>query len=316
MNAHDLVVAVKDLALELGRTPLRDEMQAHVPAFKHNMVKCFGTYSALLDAAGLDSPRGKAPRITNAVFEKDLGRHLEEYRPREIEVIRKPFNTIAIISDIHWPFENQKVINAFYDYVSEHKPEYVIINGDARDFYSFSRFPRSHNLFTPKDELEIGRAKNVEFWDEIKKRSSKSKLIQTLGNHSARPMKQMLDRYPEAETWIEDGFRKEFTFDGVETIYDARQEVVIGDVVIIHGYRSGLGDHRDFMLKNVCVGHTHKGGVTYRHIHGVTLFELNSGYAGDVNSKGLSYTPQRATVWTPGFGVVDRYGARFISVAG
>ena len=61
-------------------------------------------------------------------------------------------------------------------------------------------------------------------------------------------------------------------------------------------------------------GHSHVGGVVYSRIKGVTLFESNSGVAGDIESKPLSYSPQKMTHQTPGFSYRDKWGARLIAV--
>lgn len=312
MDEHDLVVALKALALELGHVPTRNEFREHTKAHEKIVNKVFGSYTVLLRAAGFDKLE-KQPRITNDIFRVGLDHHLERYEPRAVHP-KTPNPTIAIISDIHWPFEMQRVVDAFIKFVKDHQPEYVIINGDAVDFYSFSRFPRSHNIFTPKEEINSSRKKNEEFWAEIKKISPKSKCIQMLGNHCIRPMKAIMDSLPAAEDWIKEALRKQFSFEGVETIFDPREEFMIGDIMVHHGFRSKLGDHRDYSHYNCIVGHTHNGGAVFRKIRGQVIWELNSGYAGDPESKGLSYTAQKTTVWTHGFGYVDQYGPRFIPV--
>ena len=85
-----------------------------------------------------------------------------------------------------------------------------------------------------------------------------------------------------------------------------------GEVAVIHGYKSQIGQHRDALMYNVVAGHLHRGGVAFRSIRGRTLWELNCGLAGDPESKGLSYTPSRITDWTLGWGFLDLYGPRFI----
>jgi hypothetical protein len=138
-------------------------------------------------------------------------------------------------------------------------------------------------------------------------------LYQICGNHDARPLKRILEVYPEAEDWVKKMFAEMMTFPGVETILDTRQELVLpGDVMVIHGYKSKLGEHRDHMLFNAVCGHQHTGGVVYKNLRGRTLWELNAGLAGDPEAKGLTYTPQRITSWTLGFGWLDEYGPRFI----
>lgn len=312
MNQHDLVSALKSLALELGRTPTRREFESSVRGGGYQLQK-FGGFTALVLAAGLETyeERRSGKKIDNSVFKKDIKRHLEEYSPR-VSVERQPYTRIAAISDIHFPFENRRVLEAFYRFIEREQPEYVFINGDAWDMYAHSKYPRSHNIFTPREEMDLSRKKNVEFWREVALHAPKTKMIQMMGNHDIRPLKRVLEVYPSAEDWIEQMLKKEFTFDGVETVFDPRQEYMLGDIAIFHGYRGKLGDHRDYTLYNCINGHTHLGGAVFRRIRGQTLWELNSGVAGDPESKGLSYTPQKITHWTPGFGFVDEDGPRFI----
>lgn len=317
MDVHELVSAVKELALELGRSPNRYEFCNRVKGGNYKVGK-FGGFTALLTAAGLDTygerrGGGKPRKIDNSIWDKDLESHLEEYKPRAAPT-RTPYPRIASISDIHWPFHSERVIKAFLDFIEKNAPEIVVLNGDAWDMYSHSKYPRSQNQFTPRQEQELARKHNEEFWIEVKKRCPKARCVQMMGNHDIRPLKRIIETYPEAEDWVKEKITALFSFNGVETFHDAREELVVGDILIFHGYRSKLGDHRDYTHLNCIVGHTHLGGAVFRKIRGQVVWELNSGVAGDPESKGLSYTPQKITHWTPGFGWVDEYGPRFIAV--
>lgn len=310
-DQHSLICAIKDLAVELQKTPSYDDFRA-----KHGETGVarvfFGSWTGAIQAAGLKPL--KAKKINNDIFKRDIEKHLEEYVPRSV-IERKPYPTLATISDIHWPFANSRVVNRFLEFVGDTKPEWVILNGDAWDMYSLSKYPRSHNLFTPRDEENLSRQFNVEFWQAVRKASPRSKCRQMMGNHDIRAMKRVIEEFPEAEDWIKERLSRMFTFEGVETIFDPRQELFITeDVIVFHGYRTQLGSHRDYTLLNCINGHTHRGGAVFRRIRGQTLWELNSGVAGDPESKGLSYTPQKITEWTPGFGVLDPLGPRFVPV--
>lgn len=313
---HEMIQAVKDLAIQLGKTPTRGQFIACIKGGDYKLIKVFGSYSVLLKAAGLDTyedRRSNDKKIDNSIFNKSIDDHLENYIPTPTKD-RGVYPTIASISDIHWPFDNPKVIKAFQQYCGDVKPQTIFINGDAWDMFSNSRFPRSQNIFTPREERDSSLKKNTEFWEIIKKVTPKSKCYQMLGNHDIRPLKRVLESYPAAEDWIAEALKKDFTFNGVETIFDPREEVIIEDILIFHGYRSGIGAHRDYTLMNTINGHIHLGGVSFRRLRGQTLWELNSGLAGDPESKGLSYTPQKITHWTPGFGVVTPHGPQFIPI--
>jgi hypothetical protein len=136
-----------------------------------------------------------------------------------------------------------------------------------------------------------------------------------LGNHDIRPMKRVLETYPEAEDWIKEKLKALFSYEGVKTVFDPREELFLtSQIIVFHGYRTKLGDHRDYTLFSTCNGHSHVGGVVFRKVRGVILFELNSGFAGDPEAKGLTYTPQRITNWTSGFAVINKYGPQFVPI--
>jgi predicted phosphodiesterase len=318
--ARSLILAVQDFAVKNGRAPIRAELGSLIKGAEYKLRGTFKTFNVLLQAAGLetyDERRGR--KIDSSVFERDIGIHLEKYSPRLAPVTKAllppTLPSLRTISDIHWPFVNDAVVSAFVSDVERSQPEWVILNGDAWDMYSHTKFPRSHNVFTPREEHEAARRLNAEFWAEVIRVAPKAKCVQMLGNHDIRPLKRVLESYPAAEDWIERMLQEAFTFDGVRTIHDYREELIINDAVMVfHGYRSQLGSHRDYTLFNTINGHTHVGGTVFRRIRGQTLWELNSGFAGDPESKGLSYTPQKTTNWTPGYGAVDELGPRFIPV--
>lgn len=312
-KAHELICRLKGLAVELGRTPHAREFYAS-GVTQWSVRQAFKSFEALRMAAGLDEFNSKPRRVDNSIFERDIEQHLKEYAPKKT-VDHGPWPTLAIISDIHWPFANGRVLEVFYRYIEVHKPEWVIINGDAWDMYSHSKYPRSHNVFTPREEQAKARAMNEEFWKHVKTLSPQSRCVQLMGNHELRPLKRIMEAYPEAEDWIAEKLRSLFTFDGVETIFDAREELMVReDIAVFHGFRSKLGDHMNTTLLHCFNGHTHKGGSVARRIRGQTLTETNSGLAGDPQAKGLTYTPQKITDWTPGFAACDAWGPRFIPV--
>lgn len=306
---HQVHVLVRDLAIELQRSPNIYDL-AKIGVSKHEIYKMFGGMPALLQACGLQENK-KSQKITREIFKVDIETHLEEHQDRTIQK-RKPYPKIACMGDLHEPFSHANLKQDFKLFVEKFQPDYVIQLGDAMDQYSAGRFPRSHNIFTPKQEEELARKNLEEFWSEIKKVSQKAKHIQLLGNHDVRPLKQTLSALPIMEHWIEKYFNELYTFDGVQTVIDPREEYIIEDIAFHHGYRSKLGDHRDYIQMNFVGGHTHRGGVVFKNIKNQVLWELNCGLAGDPTSKGLSYTNQRMNDWTLGFGAIDELGPRFI----
>lgn len=314
LSQQEAVNLLKDLAIELGRTPNWYEVEKIVS--KHSIYNLFGGLAAFTQAAGLE-PYKKQKKIDNNVFLKNVEDRLREYQDQgQVEpfVFKHPDAKIALISDLHFPWVNKSVLEKFYEFIQEHQPDFIVINGDAWDMYAHSKYARSLNVYSPRDEQAAARKMNEDFWATVQKNCPNAKCIQLLGNHDARPLKKVLEEYPEAEDWIAEKMKQLFTFNNVLTIHDHRQEVFINDDCIFHGYRSRLGDHRDYTHMNCHNGHSHVGGTVFRRIKGKTLFECNSGVAGDIESKALSYTPQKITHQTPGFSYRDKWGPRFIAV--
>jgi predicted phosphodiesterase len=309
---HYLVSKLKDYAIELGRTPTRNEF-IKLRDVPKSAVEHFG-FTELVMAAGLQPNKVVLKKSANELFIKPIQEHISNHKPKTKHVPKR-IPSAAIISDIHWPFHCKKTIENYLKWIKEKQPEFAVINGDAWDFYSAGKFPRSHNVFTPKEEEDLAKNLNADFWKTVKEYSPKTRCIQLLGNHDVRPVKRMAENLPTMEHWIEKYFKDLFTFEGVETIFDTRQEFFLNEeTVIFHGYRSKLGDHRDFTGMNCIIGHTHKPGIVYKSmgIGHETKWEANSGLAGDPTAKGLTYTPQRITGWTNSFLWLDEHGPRVI----
>lgn len=311
---HQVYALVKQVALELNKNPNADDLQK-VGISKYEIYTKFGSLSQLHQACGLEP--GKRQKITNDIFRVDLESHLDKYTQEsdKIEPLKIYSDNYAVISDIHWPFHHAQKMEHFFERAKHKKYDLVIINGDARDFYSHAKFPRSHNVFTPKEENALGRKLNEEFWNRIKDINPNAKCYQTMGNHSARPLKRIIEEYPEAEEWIADALKKEFTFEGVTTLYDPRDFLLLNDeIAVMHGYKSQLGAHRDQHLMSCITGHTHRPGVVYRRMFNKVIFEANSGFMGNPAAKGLTYTSSKMVEWVNGFLEGDEFGVRFIAL--
>jgi len=312
---NEIVQKVKSLSNELGRTPLRLEIQSSGIISQHKMDR--HGYLNILSMAGLEAhskadsmKMRKSEKITNEIFHKDIDRHIEEYEPRTLNKQNK-FSKILCWPDSHYPFVNKEAEQKMIDFAIEHQPNYIIQVGDLLDCYAASKFPRSQNIFTPKEEERLGIEMATKAWQQLIKGCPGAKCYQLMGNHDVRILKRTLEVLPIAEHWIEAYFKQLFSFEGVETIFDTRQELEIDGILFTHGFL-GSGTHKDYYLKNVIHGHDHKLYVMHRRIHGQSIFEMSCGFLGDVESKPLSYTSSKLANFQLGFGWVDQWGARTI----
>jgi len=313
MDQHQLINEIRNLAIELGRSPTRTEFYDFNIKCKYAVEKFYnGRYNDLLLAAGLEL--NKKVKITNEIFKKDIHRQLENFVPKPYQRSRK-YPKILIIGDLHFPFVHHKCLEEIYNFAKqpETKPEFIIQIGDIYDMYSHAKFPRSHNIYTPQEEEKVARGMAEKMWKKLQELVPDAKCIQILGNHDIRPLKRTLEVQPSAEHMIEYYlYNKLLKFDNVHTITDPRESYELCEIDFIHGYLSGIGKHRDDFLANVVHGHTHRGGMDCRQIKNKILWELDVGYCGDPTSKGLSYTPSKYVKWTLGWGYIDENGPRFI----
>jgi predicted phosphodiesterase len=217
---------------------------------------------------------------------------------------------ILVVGDMHAPFACTKTLSKIYEIAKDEKPDFIVQLGDLYDFFCFSRYARSMDWMLPGEELAEGRAQAEEFWKTIKKAAPKAQCFQILGNHDERPVKRVLEKAPELEAIAK--VHDYFKFPGVRTLKDAREELVIGDILFHHGYLSGKGQHKRKNGMKFVGGHSHLGYVDYEVLAGKVLWELNAGYVGDPTSPVFAYTPQKANFKTRGVGLIDKYGPRFI----
>jgi predicted MPP superfamily phosphohydrolase len=218
---------------------------------------------------------------------------------------------LVAIGDTHFPFHSKRWLRWVVQTIAQIQPEYVVQVGDLHDNLFLSKYARSLDIMTPRREREEGDKWARHMWAEVRGVVKKDvKCFQIRGNHDDRDIKRILEKLPEAETLVD--LQARYTFPGVKTVTDSTEELFIGDVAVMHGYKSH-GEHARFNQCPTIVGHLHTGGVNYwRNRRGV-YWELNAGFGGDVNSPVFAYRSQKAIHrWTMGLGVVDEFGPRFM----
>lgn len=306
---HRLIAEVKEIASNLGHAPSRDEYRRHTK-MGEQYRKTFGGFSPFLQAAGLKTAHER--QCKNSAFIAPIGSI--KFNTGTRKPVLRVCGKILVIGDTHFPWVHVGALEAVYEFIRQNPDiTHVVQIGDLYDLYSWAKFPRSHMLYTPKHEIELGRQMAAEMWAKIRSMLPKAKLHQILGNHDLRPLKKVLEMAPELEIFVE--LTRWYEFQGVELLADPRAWLTIENVHFTHGHLSRLGAHSDRFMKSVVCGHSHRGGCVFTHLsNGETLFELNVGFLGDPESRPLSYTAKVAENWTLGFGVIDQYGPRFIAL--
>lgn len=310
LTYHELIAQLTNLAIELGRTPNRDEFVRIVK--NRRVIDQYGGYTTLCIAAGLEANASRAKKLSNQIFERPIPEVLADYKPRDSVVSR--FVPTLGIGDTHFPFVSERVLEAIYTWAQKHRPKRIVQVGDLYDMYAHTKFPKSLNVYKPEEEETLAVEGATKMWAELKRICPQAECVQLKGNHDIRPLRRTLEHAPSLEHIVSKHLDRLMTFPGVTLITDPRQEFIADGIQFIHGYKSKIGEHRDYTLMHTICGHQHVGGVVYRRIRGQTLFELNCGLVGDPESKAFGYTPQKITTATPGFGWLDEDGPRFIAL--
>jgi predicted MPP superfamily phosphohydrolase len=274
-----------------------------------------GGYSVLLQAAGIETyaeRRSKKGISRESLFGAEIEQAVSEHTPRPFNTSRQNFKPMLLIGDTHFPFAHHPTLEWAYRVAEKEQPEYIVQMGDLQDQFSHSRFPSSRNYYKPDEEMELGRKQAVAFWDELKRACPRAQCYQITGNHDLRALRSVLQSAPSLEGLVRDSLTKLYQFQGVTTIHDYREELIIQNILIHHGYMGKLGMQRDFVMQDTATAHTHKGGVLFRALKNRIIAHLDCGFTGDPESKAFTYTPQKITGYTLGLGWWDEYGPRFI----
>lgn len=226
--------------------------------------------------------------------------------------IARKIKKVIAVGDFHGPWQSRRTVRAVIQAIGEEKPDVIVQMGDLYDLFSFTRFPRTYNIYPPEQELKLGRQAAEQFWASAKRASPKAKCFQLWGNHDDRAVKRALDKAPELEYFAKLGMASLMNFDGVELVADSREELIIDGVAYMHGYRLGLGAHARFNLCRSVTAHTHYGCVIPVKLEKQIIWELNVGYVGDRFAVPMSHAMQRRfSRWTTGYGKVDDKGPIF-----
>lgn len=155
---HDLVRAVKDLALELGRTPTKAEFCSKIQGAHYKIAK-FGNYSTLLQAAGIatyDERRSSGKRPIGA-RQKDIRsyqklcsrkeqihghfRHVIDLEDLFQRAGNPPTLKVSVQPDTHAKFVDVPAFRSYLKFLRAFQPHGHVILGDFADCEGLSHWP-------------------------------------------------------------------------------------------------------------------------------------------------------------------------------
>lgn len=99
---------------------------------------------------------------------------------------------VAIASDFHYPFQDDKAVETFLTFIKIKQPRAIVLNGDLLDFYRLSRFSKGEGR-NPKEEIDMVK----DLLKKIKEYCPESSIYYPIGNHETRLEKYVYDKAPE-----------------------------------------------------------------------------------------------------------------------
>ena len=102
-------------------------------------------------------------------------------------------NKFIVLSDIHFPYHDDKALKAVYKFLEQHPVDTIILNGDILDFYDVSSYDKDPSRINSLQK-EIDMAEK--FFSRLRKLSPNSKIIFVKGNHEDR-LERYLKKHPE-----------------------------------------------------------------------------------------------------------------------
>jgi predicted phosphodiesterase len=218
---------------------------------------------------------------------------------------------IFVASDAHyWPGEVSAAHKAFVKLVKKHKPDIIVMNGDAFDGASISRFGKAswstHAIPTVKQELEAVSDR----LGEIEKVAGNAKLVFTMGNHDLRFESKLANTVPEFEGVP--GFSLK---EHLSRWLFCMSMMVNKNLMIKHRYRNGIhGVYNNTLHGGVSMatGHLHRLQAIIFSDYNGTRWGVDTGTLSETEGDHMSYGEDNPKNHCSGFAVLTIKNGRLI----
>jgi predicted phosphodiesterase len=159
-----------------------------------------------------------------------------DYVKVEDYVIPKGNNRVLILTDIHFPYQDNEALSIALNYGRENKCNAIILNGDAMDMYQASRFVKDPRLRDLAGEIDIVR----EFLELLYTEFS-CPIYYKIGNHEDRWETYLKTQAPALIGIEEFELQHILRFGqyGVNLV-KSKQMIRLGKLRLLHGHEFGM----------------------------------------------------------------------------
>lgn len=213
-------------------------------------------------------------------------------------------NKFVVLSDIHFPYQDDKAIKATLNFVKTNPVDTIILNGDILDFYDVSSFDKDPDRINSLQK-EIDMAQK--FFKKLRQLVPNARIVFIKGNHCSR-LERYLKKHPELYSLNALKLPNLLGLDKFNIEYKDKA-LKLGSLKIIHGtfVRKYSGcTARAEMEKHDCSGisgHVHRLAIYYKRTPTRDLMWAESGCLCDLNPH---YIDEPS--WTQGFlyGIIEK----------
>jgi len=204
-------------------------------------------------------------------------------RPIYMEVPTRPVRKLDSVdyvslhwSDIHYPFQDDKVVEILYQVARDLQPTHLYMQGDLLDFYQLSDYrpPEDHRLTPDQADLQEALEMGTEHLALMQSITNAAERHYLMGNHEDRWNRLLLKaqqdsrlqhilRLPALQNVLTLEFLMGLKHLGWETYpyVDAPTILMNNRLVVSHGYRATIWCTRASLSdygKSVIFGHSHR----------------------------------------------------------
>lgn len=214
---------------------------------------------------------------------------------------------VAVLCDIHIPFQDDVAIEAALGYIDAYRPGVIVLLGDIIDCYRLSRFMKKTGNHSVREELMQCR----KFLANLRDRYPEAKIIYKEGNHESHLERYIMEQAFEIADLLDGLMSEKLGLNELGIEYRV-PHFSLGKLWYMHGHEKSGGGAAEYItnvvfkqtIDHTIFGHHHRvQEKIFKRIGGDTLWCGGVGHLAGP----MEYAPINS--WIQGFATVTYNGA-------